>query len=428
MPTILNRRKENGKSFVLSMKILYVLHADFETPGAIESWAAEKRFDQEYISPFKGEVLPARGSFDCLIVMGGPQSPLAIDRFPYLENEIALIRDAIKAGLPVLGFCLGAQLIGEALGTATMQSPSKEVGVFPIALSEQGRNDPLLTGLPQEFLVAHWHNDMPGLTKDAIVLAKSAGCPRQIIRYAPHVYGFQCHAEMTLQIADLLIENCEEDLVPGASPYVQPPQTILGNDFNAINQNMYRILDNFLSILTKKYVFKPYNRIYPELFLREKERIADHIDCTLVIEHVGSTAVPGLGGKGIIDVAIAAKKENFSAISQQLQKIGYEFRPAWSTADRLYFKAELPDPEEKTRRYHLHLMPHENKEWTEMLVFRDYLRRHPEAVKEYAEVKRRAVVEADNEGAKYRKLKEHIFKKFIAAAGEEAPLPPPLGL
>ncbi len=184
----------------------------------------------------------------------------------------------------------------------------------------------------------------------------------------------------------------------------------------------------FNLVCMNKYVFKPYNRIFPELFLLEKERIADHVPLVMRIEHVGSTAVPNLGGKGIIDIAIAAKKDDFETISAQLKNIGYEFRPQWSTPERLYFKTQLPDPEEKSRIYHLHLMSPEHKEWTEMLTFRDYLRDHPEAASEYAEVKRKAAIEADNEGAKYRKLKEHILKKMISAAQEEQNLPPPLGL
>jgi len=177
-----------------------------------------------------------------------------------------------------------------------------------------------------------------------------------------------------------------------------------------------------------KYVFKPYNSIFPELFSLEKQRITDHVKEILIIEHVGSTAIPDLGGKGIIDIAIGAKKGNFTSVCAQLQNIGYEFRPHWSTLDRLYFKIELADPEQKSRRYHLHLMSPDSKEWTEMLLFRDYLRIHPDAAKEYAEVKRNAVREANNEGDKYRQLKEHVFKKIIDAAREEIDLPPPLGL
>lgn len=230
------------------MKILYLLHAPFELPGAIESWAALKGFSQSYVSPYLGEPIPPTSSFDLLIAMGGPQSPLDPD--PYLKDEIALIREALKANIPVLGFCLGAQLLGEALGARTAHSPFKEVGVYPIEMTFEGSRDPLLANLPHEFLVTHWHNDMPGLTKDAAVLAFSPGCPRQIVRYAPHAYGFQCHPEITLQIAHLLLEKCPDELKPGK--YVQSPKEIVSHDFAGINRNMHRMLDNFLSIVEKQ--------------------------------------------------------------------------------------------------------------------------------------------------------------------------------
>jgi len=113
----------------------------------------------------------------------------------------------------------------------------------------------------------------------------------------------------------------------------------------------------------KKYVFKTYSKIFPELFQKEKERIASNVDLQLMIEHIGSTAVPNLGGKGIIDIAIAVDKENIESVSQQIQALGYEFRSNFSTQDRLYFITYLTDPEEENRRYHIHLTYPENREW-----------------------------------------------------------------
>lgn len=162
----------------------------------------------------------------------------------------------------------------------------------------------------------------------------------------------------------------------------------------------------------QKYVFKPYSKIFPELFEKEKARILSHINEPLAIEHVGSTAVPNLGGKGIIDIAIATTKYELDSVSDQLQRLGYEFRPTFSTPDRLYFIIFLPDPEEKTRRYHIHLTYPENSEWKNFIDFRDYLRGHPEALQEYAELKEKAALEADQNGKEYRKLKEPIFKKI----------------
>ncbi|MES2345700.1 MAG: gamma-glutamyl-gamma-aminobutyrate hydrolase family protein [Chlamydiota bacterium] len=228
------------------MKILYLLHAAFETPGIIESWSTEKGHEQSYISTYLGEVLPSFSLFDLIVVMGGPQSVVNLDENLYLEREIAFIRSALQAKIPVFGFCLGAQLIGAALGVQAEHSPYKEVGIFPIVLTEEGINDPILEGLPQEFLTFHWHGDMPGLTKEAVVLATSAGCPRQIIRYLPHAYAFQCHPEMTLQGAEEIVKNCPEDFSPGE--YIQTQQQILVPNFYALNrQNMTRILENFFA-------------------------------------------------------------------------------------------------------------------------------------------------------------------------------------
>lgn len=162
----------------------------------------------------------------------------------------------------------------------------------------------------------------------------------------------------------------------------------------------------------KKYVFKPYSKSFPKLFEKEKQRILSHIK-DILIEHVGSTAIPHLGGKGIIDIAIAVDQKKFDSISKQLQELGYEFRVKGSTSDRLYFRADLPDPEEGERRYHIHLTYPESKDWKDLILFRDYLRNHPEEAAHYAELKQKAAQEANGDGEKYRKFKESIFKKIL---------------
>ncbi len=162
----------------------------------------------------------------------------------------------------------------------------------------------------------------------------------------------------------------------------------------------------------KKYIFKPYNDLFPSLFFKEKERIACRLPKGVSIEHIGSTAVPGLGGKGIIDIAIAVDKSVMDNSKTALQELGYEFRPSFSTPDRFYFIIYLPDPEEDRRRYHIHLTYQSSKEWNELIGFRDYLRTHPEAMEEYAKVKKQAATIANEDGEQYRKLKEPIFQKI----------------
>ncbi|MCE2983731.1 MAG: GNAT family N-acetyltransferase [Parachlamydia sp.] len=166
--------------------------------------------------------------------------------------------------------------------------------------------------------------------------------------------------------------------------------------------------------IKRKYLFKPYSKIFPDLFQKEKERIAPSLTNVLAIEHIGSTAIPGLGGKGIIDIAISIPKEEMEHASNSLKKLGYEFRPTYSNPDRFYFITYLADPEEGSRRYHIHLTYPENKEWKELIGFKDYLKTHPEAIEEYATIKKQAARLANQDGEQYRKMKEPIIQKIKA--------------
>ncbi len=225
------------------MNILCITHADFETPGVITQWANDKGFDFTVKKPYQGEQLPAIESYDCLIIMGGPQSATQLDDAPYLQDEVALIQDAISQHKKILGFCLGAQLIGAAFGAQAMKSPEKEIGVHSIMLTDEGMIDPILKGLPKTFPAIHWHNDMPGVSEKAVVLATSIGCPRQIIRYQDGVYGFQCHLEIDRNgIADL-IAACPDDLRP--SLFTQSADRLLENDYESIHRLLFRILNRF---------------------------------------------------------------------------------------------------------------------------------------------------------------------------------------
>ena len=164
--------------------------------------------------------------------------------------------------------------------------------------------------------------------------------------------------------------------------------------------------------MSKKYVFKPYSKYFPKLFLQEKTRILKAIGKTCIdIQHVGSTAIAGLGGKGIIDIAIAVDQKQMQNVSKMLVDLGYEFRKSFSTKDRLYFVIYLPDLEEKKRRYHIHLTFLNSKPWQELIFFRDYLCDHPKEAKRYADLKKYAALKSEGDGKVYKKLKEPMFKK-----------------
>jgi GMP synthase (glutamine-hydrolysing) len=182
------------------MNILFITHASFEKPGSIELWAKKNNHMTHEVRPYAGEALPAIDNYDMLIVMGGPQSPIKIEKSPYLKDEIELIKDALNQKKKMIGVCLGAQLIAEALGAKTERSPNKEIGMYPVELIGNVSDDPVFKDFPDKFDVMHWHSDMPGLTDGIKLLAKSEGCPRQIFRFGDRVYGFQCHFELTKEL------------------------------------------------------------------------------------------------------------------------------------------------------------------------------------------------------------------------------------
>jgi len=245
-------RCETNPNAGKGMNILCITHADFQIPGIIESWALNAGHQLIICRPYKGDTC-LDIDFDFLIIRGGPQNSLELEKAPYLKDEITLISRAIEQKKTVLGICLGAQLISEAFGSRCTLSPEKEVGVFPIKLTIAGTQDPLFVGFPQSFLAVHWHYYMPGEIKQTkakrpILLATSAGCPRQIIRYAPKVYGFQCHLELTLEGAKQLINSFPEDLEPGK--FVQTVDELLKNDYTTINTMMITILNRLAELRT----------------------------------------------------------------------------------------------------------------------------------------------------------------------------------
>lgn len=228
------------------MKIICIQHVDFETPGIIESWAHKKDYSFQIIKPYHGENFPILQDVDFVLSMGGPQSPRDANHLSYLREEIQFLKNAITLDKHVLGFCLGAQLMGEALGGKTLKSPEKEIGVFPITLTEKGHKDALFYDFPSSFPVIHWHNDMPGATPGATLLAESKGCPAQAYRYGQKAYGLQFHMEITKEGIEHLISHVPEDLSP--SLFTQSQNELLQQDYASINQQMTLILDRFVAL------------------------------------------------------------------------------------------------------------------------------------------------------------------------------------
>lgn len=230
------------------MHVHFIIHESFEAPGAYESWAIGKGNHVTYSRVYEGEALPSSvDDIDFLIVMGGPQDPETTpEECPHFDAkaEQAVIASAVRAGKAVIGICLGSQLIGEALGASFAHSPEKEIGKFPVSLTQAGQQHELFSHFGHTLEVGHWHNDMPGLTPDATVIAHSEGCPRQIVAYSDLVFGFQCHMELTPEVVELLIANSEKDLGrAGEYRFVHTPAQLRAHDYREMNQALFTFLD-----------------------------------------------------------------------------------------------------------------------------------------------------------------------------------------
>ena len=155
----------------------------------------------------------------------------------------------------------------------------------------------------------------------------------------------------------------------------------------------------------KKYQFKGYYPIYPRLYKKEEAKIRKLFPKT-TIEHVGSTSVPGLGGKGIIDIAIQTPKSKLKNYRSNLETLGFEYSLEHPGNDKRIFLQKRIRYGGKERLIHIHLTL-DNDFWNSFIVFRDYLRNNNKERDKYAKIKREAVKHAKGEGKKYREYKNY---------------------
>lgn len=178
------------------MKILAFRHADFEEIGTLRPALESRGFEVQTVELYEpGTPVPPIAEAAGLVFMGGPMC--ANDDLPFLHREVELIREAVQIGSPILGICLGAQLIAKALGAKVGRSPVPEIGWFDVQLTAAGQSDPVFAAAGDTPTVFHWHQDMFEVAPGAELLATSPGCPNQAFRCGRNIYGFQFHPEMT---------------------------------------------------------------------------------------------------------------------------------------------------------------------------------------------------------------------------------------
>ena len=201
------------------MRVLAFRHVPFEHLGRIEPELVRRGIGIDYADLYQpGAAEPDPARYDGLIFMGGAMS--VNDGLPHLEREARWVAQAVEAGRPVLGVCLGAQLIAKALGASVYRNPVKEIGWFEIELTGEGAADPLFAGVGPRESVFQWHGETFDLPPGARWLASSTACCHQAFRIGSSAYALQFHLEVT---PEMIADWCSQDMNCGDMREVRGP-------------------------------------------------------------------------------------------------------------------------------------------------------------------------------------------------------------
>lgn len=208
--------------------ILIVQHVEAEGPGLLSGSLEAAGFAERRLCIWQGDPVPRRPEgVAALILMGGPMAVYAAASLPHLQDEIALVREALHLGLPILGVCLGSQILAAAAGARVFPGARQEIGWYPIHLTASGRSDPVAASLGEAPTVFHWHSDTFDLPAGAILLASSDLYSHQAFRVGPRAYGLQFHVEVTEEMVGRFAIDGEAEL--SAAGVAQSRERLVGD-------------------------------------------------------------------------------------------------------------------------------------------------------------------------------------------------------
>ena len=206
---------------------LVLRHVEQEHIGTMAKVLDAAGMKYHYVDVFRGEPVPEKifGSFGSfgfcgLIIMGGPMGVYEADRYPFLREEQRLIRQAAELSFPVLGICLGSQLVAGAIGARVYPGHKKEIGWYPVEVTAPA--DELAAGLPSRFMAFHWHGDTFDLPAGATRLFRSDLYENQGFRWGKNILALQFHLEISPEMVEEWLEDggCQQELA--ALPEIDP--------------------------------------------------------------------------------------------------------------------------------------------------------------------------------------------------------------
>lgn len=232
------------------MNIHYLQHVSFEGLGYIGIWLKEHDHNITSTRFFeKSHHLPNVEEIDAVIVMGGPMSVYDEDKYPFLKEEKAFIKNCIREGKKILGICLGAQLIADCLGAKVNKAPHTEIGWFPVTPTAESRQIPWFYELFRDApTVFHWHGDKFDIPEGSLDLLSSEANTNQAFYYSEKIIGLQFHLEVIQDTVMLMLKNGISELQE--SPYQQTTTLIqngVKNSGRACNEIMSAILHQWLN-------------------------------------------------------------------------------------------------------------------------------------------------------------------------------------
>ncbi len=201
-------------------------HVAWEGPGMIAGEAVRRGYTVDVCRLDREDALPDAGQVDGLVVMGGPLGAYEEDAYPFLRKECELVATMARSGRPVLGVCLGAQLLAKALGGRVFPGHGAEVGFGSVELTPAGKEDPLFAGAGAVLPVFHWHGDTFTLPDGAELLASNSMYAHQAFRFGRRAYGLQFHVEPDVGTWAAWRDHLPAGLIDDAAPRQQAVEAV----------------------------------------------------------------------------------------------------------------------------------------------------------------------------------------------------------
>jgi GMP synthase (glutamine-hydrolysing) len=247
--------------------ILIIKQVEQEGPGLIEKIFTANGWQLKTVELSQGEKLPS--DFDetgAIVVLGGPMNVYEEKQYPFLKAEESLIRKALIEEVPVLGICLGAQLLAKTCGARIKKAPHKEIGWYIVEKTGDGKKDALFNAGPDRVQVFQWHEDTFDIPEGAVLLAEGKDCKNQAFRVGQNAYGLQFHIEVTEDMIRSWFESGEEEAVV---------EKVL-RDTKKVRENYHteakRILLNFMRIAESSLRLRRVIKLFVEEGKETKKR------------------------------------------------------------------------------------------------------------------------------------------------------------